>query len=76
MAMFAIPNERMEGSVGVSEVHTLTVGTSNPFSIDAFEGSPPTFHLAPGVQDQEQALHPRREWWRDDRQGNRLECVA
>ncbi len=48
-AMFAIPNERMEGSVGVAEVHALTVGTSKPFSVDAFGGSPPTFHLAPGA---------------------------
>src|SRR5512135_678839 len=46
-AMSAIPNERMEGSVGVAEVGALPVGTSKPFSVDAFGGSPPTFHLAP-----------------------------
>jgi hypothetical protein len=48
-AMFAIPNERMEGSVGVAEVHALRVGTSKPLGAYALGGSPSAFHLSPGT---------------------------
>ncbi len=48
LAMLAISDEGMEGSVGVAEVRALTVGASEPFGVYAFGGSPSAFHLAPG----------------------------
>ncbi len=48
-AMFAIPNERMEGSVGVAEVGALTVGTGEAFGVNAFGCTSAAFHLSPGT---------------------------
>ena len=47
--MLAIPDERMEGSIGVPEVSALPVGTGKAFRVYAFGGTSAAFHLSPGT---------------------------
>ena len=47
LAMFAIANQRVLSSVSVAKVGALPVRAGEPFSGDAFGGSPSAFHLTP-----------------------------
>jgi hypothetical protein len=49
LTMLAIADQRMDVRIGDRKVQALRVGTSEPFGVDAFGGSPPTFHLTPGA---------------------------
>ena len=48
-AMLAIPNQRVDVSIGDAEVRALLIGTGEAFSGYALGCSPPAFHLTPGV---------------------------
>jgi hypothetical protein len=65
MAMLAIPNQRVDVSIGDPEVRALLIGTGEAFGGYPLGGSPAAFHLTPGVS-----------WCRGDRWGNQAGCGA
>jgi hypothetical protein len=73
--MLAIPDQRMDLSIGVAEVPAVPVGTSEALGVYALGSSPPAFHLAKGAA-QAMALLPKRKWSRDDRRGSPEGFVA
>jgi hypothetical protein len=48
-AMRAIPDQRVEVSIGDSEVRALLIGTGQAFGGYPLGDSPPAFHLTPGA---------------------------
>ena len=62
MAMLAIPNERMNVSIGDPEVGALLIGAGEALDVDPFGCPPPAFYLAPGT-------HRRRLYARGGRGG-------
>ena len=55
LAMLAIPDQRVDVSIGDAEVRALLVGTGEACGVHAFGGSPAAFDLAPGA-------HRQRRW--------------
>src|SRR6266699_1520368 len=49
LTMLAIPDQRMDVSIGDPEVGALRVGTGEARGVHALGGSPAAFHLAPGA---------------------------
>ncbi len=49
LAMLAIPDERMDLSISIAEVHTLLIGTGKALGVHALGGSPSAFHPTPGA---------------------------
>jgi len=47
--MLAIPNQRVDISIGDPVVRALLVGTSEALGVDPLGGSSAAFHLAPGA---------------------------
>src|SRR5215470_7346449 len=68
LTMLAIPDERVDLRIGDAEVGALRVGTSEPFGVFAFGGSPSTFHLSPGTH--------RRSRWPSTRRASRAETTG
>jgi hypothetical protein len=75
--MLAVSDEGMEGSVGVTEVDAVLIGTGVALGLHTSDELPVGFSpQTRGVQEHAVVLHPTRPWRRDDRRDNRLECGA
>src|SRR5438105_2138924 len=61
MAMLAIPNERMNGSVCDAEGRALVMRTGEALCVSPLGCSPAAFHLAPRAHRWSRRLHIRRE---------------
>jgi hypothetical protein len=73
LPLLAIAHQRVDLSIGNPEVGAEGIWTSEPLGVYAFGCSPAAFHLRPGTRHlQALALHPMKEWSRDDRRGNCL----
>jgi hypothetical protein len=75
LAMFAIAHQRVPVHVSVAEVPAVPVRAGEPFGGDASGGLLGDFSLQTRG-GQALALHPTRQWGRDDRPGNRLASGA
>ncbi len=76
-AMLAISDEGMDVSSGDPAVRALLIRTGVALGVHADGALPGGFSPhARDVQEQAVALHPTRQWSRDDRQGNQAECVV
>ena len=77
MAMLAIPDQRMNVSLGDPEVRAPLIRTGVAVGVHASGVLPAGFSPhARGIQAEVLALHSTREWRRDDRWGNRVESEA
>ena len=60
LAMLAIPNQRVDLSIGDAEVGALRVGTGEAFGVDPLGRSPAAFDLAPGAHRRRSKSHNTR----------------
>ena len=60
LAMLAIPNQRVDLSIGDAEVGALRVGTGEAFGVDPLGRSPAAFDLAPRAHRHRSKSHNTR----------------
>src|SRR5215470_15324197 len=68
MAMLAIPDQRVDVSIGNAEVGALSVGTGVALCVDPLGCSPTAFDLAPGSH--------RRRCWPSTQRGSGAETTG
>ena len=76
LAMLAIPDKGVDVSIRDPVVRALLIRTGVALCSRAWVLPAGFSPHARGVQEQALALHPTRQWRRDDRQGNQEGCVV